>query len=136
MNILQYIPFTAQNRRRKLLNELAGQRHSNDDILTDAEKAEFDRVIAALKTAPAGKAPEKEAEKAAAKTVCSGTAEGFGSKALPNLIRRRNSLPPRKTGRFKLAPERICLYISFNSPKYHFGEGAPPLNNRTVCNIF
>ncbi|MBR7119083.1 MAG: signal peptidase I [Lentisphaeria bacterium] len=67
MNILQYIPFTAQNRRRKLLNELAGQRHSNDDILTDAEKAEFDRVIAALKTAPAGKAPEKEAEKAAAK---------------------------------------------------------------------
>lgn len=61
MDILKYLPFTAANRRRKLINDLRSRRHSDDDILSAEEKALFDAELEALQNAPAGKAPEREA---------------------------------------------------------------------------
>ena len=66
MNILQYIPYTPQCRRRKLLRELKTRRHYDDDILTAHEKEEYDRAITALQDAPLGREPEKLAEKSVA----------------------------------------------------------------------
>ena len=46
-------------------------------------------------------------------------AEGFGKQIrFPNIIRRRNSLPPRKTVGFKaFAAEPICLFLCYNKLK-------------------
>ncbi|MBO5991186.1 MAG: signal peptidase I [Lentisphaeria bacterium] len=63
MNIISYIPFTPASRRRKFLNDLKTRRHSDDDVLSAAEKQLFDAELEKLKTSPLGKAPEKEAEK-------------------------------------------------------------------------
>ena len=67
MNILQYIPYTPQCRRRKLLRELAARRHGDDDILTLQEKQEYADIIDSLQNSPVGKAAEKTAAAAAAK---------------------------------------------------------------------
>ena len=42
MNIISYIPFTPASRRRKFLNDLKTRRHSDDDVLSAAEKQLFD----------------------------------------------------------------------------------------------
>ena len=67
MDILKYIPYTPQCRRRKLLNELASSRHCDDDLLTAEEKSSFDKIISDLKSSPIGKEPEKTASTLAAK---------------------------------------------------------------------
>lgn len=67
MNILEYIPYTPQCRRRKLLRELVSRRHYDDDILTADERSSFDRIISDLRNAPLGRTPEKTAASAAAK---------------------------------------------------------------------
>ena len=67
MDILQYIPYTPQSRRKKLLRELVSHRHSDDDLLTQEEKNAYEKIISDLKAAPLGKTPEKEACTRAAK---------------------------------------------------------------------
>ena len=67
MNILEYIPYTPQNRRRKLLRELTMLRHYEDDILSADEKSSFDRIISDWRNAPLGREPEKTAERSVAR---------------------------------------------------------------------
>ena len=54
-------------------------------------------------------------------------AEGFGKQIrFPNIIRRRNSLPPRKTVGFKaFAAEPICLFLCYNKLKTCFQLNFP-----------
>ena len=74
MDILQYIPYTPQSRRRKLLHELVTRRHYDDDILSDEEKKEYDSIINVLRSSPPGRGPEKTASAQAAKLCKRNTA--------------------------------------------------------------